>query len=373
MAGKAGKKTDFKEAGVLILQYNSPEGGDDMKEMNLALIGFGNVGREFARILVEREKEWAEKFSLKCKVVAISTLRRGTLLNEAGINLERALAGLETGEIFSPDDPDYSTIDPAGIAALEFVDTFIEITTLNIESGRPAADHIRAALSSGRNVITANKGPIAFCYRELKELAAEKEVHFLFEGTVMDCAPVFNLARETLPGCRITGFSGILNSTTNYLLGEIAAGRSFESALQTARDMGWTEADPSMDLEGWDAAVKTAALLNVLMDADISPHHIERKGIGGINRQSTDAAVKEGKVIKLLCEGHLKEGSIFGRVSPQAIPSTHPLAHVSGTSSALTLETDFAGRITVVIEEPKIRQTAYALVSDLLTIVKNSG
>ena len=342
-----------------------------MHNLNIALIGFGSVGQEFSRILIECEKEWAEHYGCSCKVVAIITRSKGSLLNKAGVDLKRTLREIKDNGRFSPDNPDQSTLSTAEIIAHKDVDLVIEITTLNIENGQPASDHIAGALKNGKHVITANKGPIAFHYRELKQLAEKENRYFYFEGTVMDGAPVFNLLRETLPGCRVTGFSGILTGTTNFILCEMAAGNSFEASLQTAQKMGWAEADPSLDLDGWDSAAKTAALLNVLMDAAITPHDVERTGISKISIEMIEAASAEGKVIKLLCEGFISGGTPHGKVAPVAIAQTHPLAHISGTSSTLTIETDFTGRLTIEIEEPKIHQTAYALVSDLLTIAKN--
>jgi homoserine dehydrogenase len=341
-----------------------------MQELRLALLGFGSVGQEFCRILIEQNERWAADYGFSYKVVALATRSRGTLFDEKGINLERALGEIAANGCFKSDNPAYSQINPIAITALACVDLVIEITTLNIKNGEPATTHIAAALENGKHVITANKGPIAFNFHKLKSLAEKRGRHFLFEGTVMDGAPVFNLVRETLPGCKVTGFSGILNSTTNYILCEMAAGKSFESALQTAQKMGWAEADPSHDLDGWDAAAKTAALLNVLMDAQTTPLQIERTGVSAISAEMITAAAAGGKVIKLLCEGYMVNGTAQGRVAPVTLDRDHPMARIGGTTSALTIETDFAGKLTMEIEEPKIEQTAYALISDLLTIAK---
>lgn len=341
-----------------------------MSELKLALIGFGNVGQEFCRILINRSNDWVKQYGCSCKVVAVSTRSKGSLLNKTGLDLSRALKDIEDLGRFSAENPDHSTISTEELLAHQDIDLVIEVTTLNIENGQPAANHIATALKNGKDVITANKGPLAFHYRNLVQLAEKTKRNFYFEGTVMDGAPVFNLVRETLPGCKITGFSGILNSTTNFIMSEMAKGISFETALQNAQKMGWAEADPSLDLDGWDPAAKTAVLLNVLMDADVTPLDIDRTGIRAISPKTIEAAGAKNKVIKLLCEGFILNGSPHGKVAPVAIAQTHPLAHVSGTSSALTLETDFLGKLTIGIEEPKIEQTAYALVSDLLYVVK---
>lgn len=345
-----------------------------MKKIRLALIGFGNVGKEFCQILIDKQQEWEEFFGCSFPVTAIVTFSRGALLNPEGIDLQQALLDIETTGCFDNSNLDLSRINGMDAVQLECVDLVIEITTLNIKNGLPAADHVKAALLAGKHVITANKGPVAFHYRNLQDLAEKQKRFFLFEGSVMDCAPVFNLVRETLPGCRVKSFRGILNSTTNYILCEMENGLSFEEALLTAQKMGWAEADPTMDIEGWDAAAKTSALLNVFSDAGITPHEVERTGISLISEVDIEAARREGKVIKLVCEGGIAtNGKIYGRVTPTAIDLTDSLAGTGGTTSTLQLMTDLAGIITITIEDPKIGETAYALVSDLLTVCKKTS
>lgn len=343
-----------------------------MKTMRLALIGFGNVGQEFAKILLEKREEWQAAYGYDFSVVAVATGRKGNLVNPEGIDLKRALQDIALQERFAAGNPDGAKTSSLEMAGLEFVDVIIETTPLDIQGGQPAISHIREALERGKHVITTNKGPIAFAYKELTSLAKAVDRFFLFEGTVLDGAPVYNLVRETLLGCTITGISGILNGTTNYILTQMEEGESFAKALQTAQKFGWAEADPSMDIEGWDAAVKVTALMNVLMDADMRPQDVNRTGIEAISADTLQAARAKGQTIKLLCEGYEEGGTLVGKVAPALLGQEHPLAHIRGTTSALTLKTDFAGNLTIEIDEPKIRQTAYAVVVDLLTIAKRT-
>ena len=164
----------------------------------------------------------------------------------------------------------------------------VETTTLDISAGRPAIDHVAAALSAGCHVVTANKGPAAFAYDELRARAAAANLSFLFEGAVMDGVPVFNLVRETLPAVTIVGFRGVVNSTTNHILTALEAGEAFEPALARMQADGIAEADASLDVDGWDAAAKAAALANVLMGARITPHDVRRTGIGPGLRRARD-------------------------------------------------------------------------------------
>jgi homoserine dehydrogenase len=337
---------------------------------NLGLIGFGNVGQELAHILIERANDWAKNYACVFKVTAISARSKGSLISRKGVDLKRALADIAETGVFKRNNPEFAPLNPLELTRLNCVDVVIEISTLNISSGQPASDHLICALQNGKDVITANKGPIAFNYHELKLLASEANRSLLFEGTVMDGTPVFNLIRDNLPGCRIASFKGILNSTTNYILTEMASGIKYAAALEEAKKLGFVETDSSLDLDGWDAAAKVAALMNVIFDARITPHEIERTGIANIKAADLRNAEREGKTIRLVCEGYKDENSCRGQVAPVAIPLDDPLAMIKGTSSALTLVTDLAGVLTIESHNPQIRQTAYALISDLLTVVK---
>jgi homoserine dehydrogenase len=247
----------------------------------------------------------------------------------------------------------------------------VEMTPLNISTGEPALTHIQTALSADRHVITLNKGPIARAYRDLRDLADNRGKRLLFEGTVMDGFPVFNLVRDTLPGCRILGFRGILNSTTNYILGEMEWGKSFSEALTKAQRLGIAEADPDQDLEGWDAAAKTAALINVLMEGAVTPEKVAREGVRHLKSEDLEKARRQGKTLKLVCEARRTNGATQARVAPVPLPLSDPLARTEGTSSALTLFTHLMGPVTLFEENPGISQTAYAVLSDLLTLVRN--
>ena len=339
-----------------------------MKTIRLALLGFGNAGEAFARLLMEKQEELTSTLDTRVLVSAIATHRKGTLLAEGpeGLNLAELLQELEETGRFSRDE---------GKTALQVAeeadyDILVELTPLDIFSGEPAISHIKAGLNRGKHVITANKGPVAWAYRELKDLAARKGVDFLCETTVMDGTPVFNLVRETLPFCRVTEISGILNTTTNFILEEMEAGQSFEEALEEGRRRGFVEADPSADLEGWDAAAKVTALMNVLMDAGITPLQIDRKGIGGITAEMLKEAAARGKSIKLLCRGWMEDGIPYGKVGPEEVDRKSLMAVIDGTSSVVSIQTDLMGKLSVLEHNPEIEQTAFGIFTDLIAIAK---
>jgi homoserine dehydrogenase len=339
-------------------------------ELRLAVLGFGNVGRAFARLLLRKAPALAVDYDLSIAVVGLMTARHGGALDPAGIDLHRAL------ELASSDASldELSTVPPADDSLLFLhacpADVLIELTPLNVDDGEPAITHVRTALEKGMHVVSANKGPLAFAFRELCHLAADQERGFLFESTVMDGAPVFGVARAGLPAARVLGFRGVLNSTTNYILTQMEAGVSFDDAVRGAQAMGIAETDPSADVDGWDAAVKTVVLANVLLGADIRPVDVDRTGIRGLTRAELQAARARGRRVKLVCQAQRGDEGVVARVAPEEVTLDDPLASLSGTSSMLTLQTDTLKGLSLIEFEPEPAQTAYGLLADLVNLAR---
>ena len=337
-----------------------------MKTLKLALLGYGNAGRAFGALLTQKHELIEEKYGTDVKISAIATKTKGTLIGPDGIDLAKAEEGLRSHGKFQG-GLDMDSIQVAGEADY---DALLELTPLNIFTGRPAIDHIEAAFRRGKHVISANKGPIARAWHRMREMADENGCHFFFETTVMDGTPVFNLVFDTLKMCKVIEITGILNSTTNFILEELADGVPYDEAIREGRERGFVEADPSLDVEGWDAAAKITALMNVLMDADLKPEYIERTGIENISRRDIEEAEKNGKLIKLLCSGKIIDGKATGTVKPAEIDRGDMLASVTGTTSAVSIKTDLMGTITIVEHEPEIEQTAYGIFSDLIRLIE---
>jgi homoserine dehydrogenase len=244
----------------------------------------------------------------------------------------------------------------------------VETTTLDVRSGEPAISHVRAALAAGAHVVSANKGPVAFAYGDLTREAAAAGRSFLFEGAVMDGIPIFNLVRETMPAVTVTGFRGVVNSTTNYLLGAMEAGEDFDAALKRMQDAGVAEADPSLDVDGWDAAAKAAALANVMLDAGTTPLQVSREGISRATGDRARAALAHGRRLKLVASAHGRGAAAQLRVALEELPADDPLAILEGQANALELHTSPLGRVVITQRDGGLEKTAYALLTDLVTV-----
>jgi homoserine dehydrogenase len=346
-----------------------------MKELKLALLGFGNAGQAFGRMLLDHEAEIIKTYNTKVIVTAIATGSRGNLVCAEGVDLARALSDLDTengscGRF--TDDEALSSLSTMEIVEKADFDVLVEMTPLNIFTGQPAISHIEGAFKRGKHAVTANKGPIAWAYRRLRDMASEAGVQFYYETTVMDGTPVFNRVEHTLKMAKVTEVSGILNSTTNFILEEMEAGADYEDIMRRGRAMGFIEADPAMDIEGYDAAAKITALLNVLMDAGITPDMVDRKGIEDITMEDIRSAAAEGKIIKLICRGvRLEDGSVRASVQPEAIDRSDMLASVNSTTSVVSITTNLMKKVSVVEHEPEIEQTAYGVFGDVLRVLEN--
>jgi homoserine dehydrogenase len=341
----------------------------DMLQINLALLGFGSVGRAFMRLLLHRRLWLHRQFNVEWKVTGIATRTHGMAIDSRGLPVQKILRAWKRD--FSLDRFHEG---PACASESDFIrqcgaDVLFE-TSVFERSGEPAATFIREALQAGLHVVTANKGPVATHFRPLTRLARQRGVRFLYEGTVMDGAPVFNLVRQTLPSARIRSLHGILNSTTNYILTQMEQGASFESALSYVQKQGIAEADPSLDIEGWDAAAKLSILIQALMGGAAKPEDIHREGISENTGRLVRAAVRRDRRIRLVARAYRKGGKIIGKVAPEELEIFDPLAAIRGLSNILILNTDTMRELAIVENNPTVEQTAFALFVDLVTLLR---
>lgn len=337
------------------------------------MIGFGNAGRSFCKMLSEQHAKIKDTYDYEITVNTISTRTKGTLYDPEGVDIERALN--EIGEIgrFSGDNPQLIQCNSIDAIKNSKAHVLIELSTLSIKDGQPAISHIETAIENNMHIITANKGPIAWDYKRLKGMMDEKGLSLLHETVVLDGAPVFNMVRDNLPGCEVLSFKGIVNSTTNFIMEEMEAGSDFDTALKEAQRRGFAESDPSLDIDGWDAVGKTAALINVIMGGSVTPLDIDRTGISHITSRDLEEAKKKGGKIKLLCEGYREGNVIVGRVYPGFVRNDDIFSNVDSTTSMLSITTDLMGEICIVERNPEIEQTAYGVFSDLMTLIKRLG
>jgi homoserine dehydrogenase len=331
-------------------------------------VGFGSVGRRFVELLDGPYGRALRANGVEPSVTGIATARHGCRIAAAGLPLRRCLDVVCRQGSLGEVGAGTAVASAAELIKKVPADVLLELTPLNPRSGEPAVAHVRAALRRGLHVVTANKGPVAFAQRPLMRLSRRRGVLFLFEGAVMDGTPVFNLVGRCLKAARVLGFRGVLNSTTTRILSRVEQGATPASALREAQAAGVTEADPSYDLEGFDAAVKGCALANALMGADVRPESARRTGIGAFTPAQVRAAARTGRRIRLVVRGSRGRHGVSVVVAPESLPADDLLAS-AGSDGVLVLETDLMGEIGIWEGRGGVDQTAYALLSDLLEIV----
>ena len=341
-----------------------------MPHYNLALLGFGNVGPALVRLLLQKRADLEEQYGITFAVSGIFTARHGSAIDSMGIDLERALSLADRKEHLEGLSVLPAPADPLDFIRRSGAHVLFENTPVNYQTGKPAVDYLRVALEMGMHAITANKGPVVHAYGELTEMAASHDRKFFFESAVMDGAPVFSLFREALPAAHLRSFRGILNSTTNLILNRMESGEAFDQAVAYAQSIGIAETDPSGDIDGWDAAVKVAALATVLMGVPLKPAEVDRQGIRGLTSQDLAQAREQGKRWKLVCSVERQGDGLRARVAPEMVPPSSPLFNVDGTTSIVQFETDVLGLLSLVEADPGPHTTAYGLLADFINAVK---
>ncbi|TVZ76747.1 homoserine dehydrogenase [Streptomyces sp. BK340] len=340
-----------------------------MTVYNLALIGFGGVNRALAEIVAERNERLREELGFGLRVVAVTDLRLGSIVCADGVDLDAILA-------LGPGDGDFSQYEGGSpeprnewVIKNAPADVVVEATFTNPLDGEPAVSHCRWALTSGRHVVTTNKGPVALAAEELKALAAGSGAAFEFEGAVMSGTPVIRLVKRMFGGLELSGFEGILNGTSNYVLGRMESGLDFDAAVREAQELGFAEADPTADVEGHDVRLKVAILANELLGACLSPADVPCTGISALTAEDIDKAAAEGTRWKLIGSARREpDGSVSAQVAPHAVPLSHHLAGVSGAVNAVAFDTDLLGVVTISGPGAGRLETAYALLSDIIAI-----
>jgi homoserine dehydrogenase len=343
-----------------------------MPHLRVALLGCGNVGRALLAMVAEKTDALREEQNLTLTFTGGLTRAAGGWIAPDGVDAATLLAsGWPQGPTSMGAQP--FTGDGVAFARACPADALVELTALNPLTGQPATDHIRAALESGKSVVTANKGPIAHAYRELRDLATAKGQRLRFESTVADGTPIFGMVEACLPVTRIASLRGPLNSTSNYILSRMAQGESLEDALTDAQSLGIAEADPSYDLEGWDASVKATVLANVLMGADLRPAEVRREGLGAEAMRRAQAELAPGRTLKQMVEVTRDGDEITARVYSVALPAGDVLGRLSGMETGLQLRTDTMGELTLIEGEGGPGQTALGVIADLVAIARDRG
>jgi homoserine dehydrogenase len=335
-----------------------------MKEISLVLFGFGVIGRGFAQVLLDKKDQIAKKHSTRLKVVGIAE-RDGCLIDQDGINLKEALDLRQRGEWLDKMSQ-WKKVSAREMLDSVKADIAVELVPSNIKTGEPGVGLIKIALEKGLHVVSSDKCAVVNGYTELRKIADDRGLWFLYEGSAGGGMPLMNLARECIQADNVISMEGILNGTTNYVLTKMSkGGMDLETALREAQELGYAEADPTYDVEGIDAAAKAVILANDIMGMNKSFEDVEVSGIMGITKEAVQLAKKNGYVIKLIAEITKEKLS----VGPKLVPVDHPL-NIESNLNAVLFKTDVGRDVTVIGRGAGGRETQSAIFSDVIRIAK---
>jgi homoserine dehydrogenase len=345
-----------------------------MPHYRLSFIGFGNVARSLARLLERKRDVLEQMYDITFSVTGIATGRHGFAVNPDGIDVGKALELFESGQSISA----LSTVpvqDSTSVIQNSQANVMFENSPVNTQTGQPALDHIRLALNLGQHAITANKGPVVHGYGELMELASAKGKLFRFESTVLGGSPVFSVFREAFPLAELASFKGILNATTNIILSRMENGESYDDAVRYCQSIGVAETDPTNDVDGWDAAIKVAALVTVLMNTPFTPQEVNPTGIRGITPEMIAQARTDGRRYKLVCAVEKMGDQIQARVAPELLDASSPLYGIMNSSTGVSFRTDVLPDYSIIVSEREGMgggpvETAYGLFADFVNICR---
>jgi len=346
--------------------------GEGFMNYRIGLVGCGTVGQGLLEILDRKAASLRDQSGFEAKIVAIADKVKGNVISPHGLDIRKTLKALGQGRSLHDVNPGAAKLDglsAADVIAAAPADIIVELTSTDLQTGEPATQHIQTALRTGKHVVTTNKGPIALHYRELRDLAAQKKRLLRFEGTVMSGTPVFTLFENGFAGNTVREISGILNGTTNFILSKMELeDMDYGAALAQAQKLGYAEADPTADVDGFDALAKAVILANVLFGADLKFGAVKPEGITGITREMIRAARAEGFRYKLVGSVRRNGSGASVGVSPRRIPLSDPLAGVMGARNALTFDLDLLGPVTIQGPGAGRVETGHAVLQDLLAI-----
>ena len=340
----------------------------DSKQVRIVMIGLGNVGRRVLAILRDKSPGYQARHHLSLLVVGVAD-HKGSALDPSGLDpaavIAAKMAKRSAGEMAGVGRPGMT-----GMELLNAVkgDVLIEASPVNLKDGLPGLDHARTAVGAGMHLVLANKAPLVLAYRELHELAKRSGAKIAFSATVGGGLPAVNIGQRDLCGSAILKLEGVLNLTSHFILTRMASGRTYSEALRMAQQAGHAEADPTLDVDGWDAANKLVILANAVLNQPTTLADLRVAGIRQVGVTTLKHAREKGNAILPLALAERVGDRYLLSVEPTEVGGDHPLARLDGEQMGIVYTTDTNGVITAIVDERDPMPTAAAVVRDVLNL-----
>ena len=341
-------------------------------DVRLALTGFGNVGLGVATLLAEQGERYRERYGVNLLLTGVAD-RGGAAVNAEGLQPRSLLEGKQrNGTVARGQD------GVAGLAGEEFLDrveaqVLLEAASTNFEDAEPGWSYARQSLHRGMDVVLASKGALVLHYDELMSDAARRGRLVRFSGTTGAPLPVLELAERVLIGCEILGFEAIVNATTNQILTSMENGLSYEEGVREAQLAGIAETDPTLDVDGWDAAAKAVIIGRAVMGLPIALADVDREGIRGMTAEELAAARSEGETVKLVARVERRGNTFHAGVRPERRPLADGLGRLRGQEMGIVFRTDKLGTVTSTVQQTGGIPTALTVLRDVINLARDRG
>jgi homoserine dehydrogenase len=341
-------------------------------EVRIALTGFGSVGKGVAEILLEQGIEYTETYGVDLVLTGIAD-RGGAVANPSGVELEEALrVKAAHGTVAA------SSRGKPGLAGNDFLreaqsQVLIEAASTNFEDAEPGWSYLRAAFANHMDVVLASKGALVLHFADVMKAAEERGARVLFSGAVGAPLPVLELADRMLVGAGITGFEGIVNATANQILSTMSAGASYEEGVARAQRDGIAETDPTLDVDGWDAAAKAVIIANAVLGGSLRLPDVAREGVRGVTRADLDDARSQGQSIKLIARAVQTGSGLRAEVKPERRPLADVLGRLRGSEMGIVYHTTRLGTVAATVAGTGGLSTALTVLRDVINLARERG
>lgn len=333
----------------------------------IGLVGFGNVGKAFIKLYQRMSSYWHKQHAMNASFHFVIN-SKGGIYNKNGLDIDALTKYAESAKINEIQGwKDNLSFEEVFKQSRQYINLLVEVSSTNIKDGEPALSYIATALSNRISVVTGNKGPFLFKYKELTSLAKKNNLLLGIGCTTAAALPTINFGIFDLAGCNIIKIEGILNGVCNFILTQMdEQGITLDDALNKAISMGIAETNPSYDIDGWDTAVKTTIIANALMNTSLTLNNIYVEGIRTVNNEIISAARRQNKRIKLIGYAIRKGQDVEAGVKLKHIDNSNPLYNIRGTNKALSYITEPAGEFLITGGASSPEGAAYSLWRDII-------
>ncbi|MBV9280849.1 MAG: homoserine dehydrogenase [Chloroflexi bacterium] len=341
-------------------------------DVRLALTGFGNVGRGVATLLLQQGREYERRYGVRLVLAGVAD-RGGAAVHRDGLQPASLLQAKERHGTVAGAQGGVPRLAGAEFLERAAAQVLLEAASTNFDDAEPGWGYVREAISRGMDLVLASKGALVLHFAQLTREVEEEGLRLFYSGTVGAPLPILELADRMLVGARIDAFEGILNATTNQILTLMAEGATYEDGVRRAQEIGIAETDPTLDVDGWDAAAKAAIVANTLLGANLALADVHRQGIRNLSLAELGAAREQGETVKLIARAARTSEGVRASVQPERRPLADSLGRLRNDEMGIVFHTDPLGAVAATVQQTGGIPTALTVLRDVVNLARERG